>query len=160
MALTRKTVRANVAQLLIAATLPSTTTKCFESVFEAPPDEVFNEDMPTCVVQVGNTREARLCGPVGSGMKRLNLAVTIDVFCWYDANDDLLGARHIDDILDGVDQALRASPNTDSGAVALMYEVVETTVHPPVNAIEEGDPAGMVLLHATRVFDASAFDAG
>ena len=160
MAFSRKTLRANTAALIKTAVLPGTTTLAFTSVFEGAPDQVLDEDMPTCIVRAGPTRERRLAGPAGYGIKQISCPVTIDIFFWADSNDDILGERYLDDVLDGIDVALRSSPGTLTGAVAIAYEEVDTEIAEPINSLQDGDPAGKLLLHATRTFSASAFDGG
>ncbi len=155
----RKTVRTNLQAALKAAVLPGTTTLCFKSTWEGVPTEVLNEEMPACIIKIGDSRETRATAPVGGGLKLLSFDVRLDVFAWLDSVDDLLGSRLLDDILDGVDLTLRAN-STDSGAVALMYDDITTLVHDPIVSSDgEGSP-GMVLLHATRTFKALGFDIG
>lgn len=167
MPIVRNTLAANLATILRAAVLPGVTdpqgnaVKLFASVYESVPDEVVDEDIPTCLIHIGDTAEQRLTDPVGFGVKSLSVEITLEVFAWVDASDDTLGARLLNTILDTIDTTLRAAPATISGAVSLAYDSVSTKTHTPVvSAGDGGEPAGKVLVHATRRFSAFGYDIG
>jgi hypothetical protein len=147
---TTRLIRQNLAAVLKAAVIPTTSAKCFKSVFEDVPASVDAEEMPACVISIDPEEERRLTEPAGAGTKQIAIQIQLDILFALEPIDVASGDRLLDDILDGVAAACRApSALTLSGALALMGERVSTERHEPSTSSASGGPS-LVTFTATR----------